>query len=114
MKLVLPIFLLFMLSACSDYIPAEKKAVINPVTHEITKLAPCPDWSHQTQNYDNSVHSNFGCATANNIAIQLDDPADAVRGHGTSTDTESTVRTIGRYRVGEIPKPLQPLSELGN
>ncbi|MBN8543556.1 MAG: hypothetical protein J0M34_04750 [Alphaproteobacteria bacterium] len=114
MKHILPILLLASLAACDDYVPAEKKAVINPVTREITKPAPCPDWSHQTENYDNSVHSNFGCATANNIAIQLDDPADAVRGHGSGTDTESTVRTVGRYRAGEIPQPLQPLSDVGN
>lgn len=110
------ILALFTLAACSDYAPVKKQSVINPVTREITPPAPCPDWSHPNPgNYDNSVHSNFGCATAKNLAIQLADPADAVRGHGEKTgDTEAGVRAVQRYRAGEIPAPLSPLSEVGN
>lgn len=104
---------LLALAAC-DYTPVKKEATINPVTREITPPTPCPDWSSPTENYDNSVHSNFGCATAKNTAIQLADPADAVRGHGDNrADTEAGVRSIQRYRAGEIPEPLVPLSDVG-
>jgi hypothetical protein len=114
MKPTIVLFALLGLTACSDYTPTEKRFTVDPATHQVTLPSPCPDWSSPTENYDNSKHSNFGCATANNIAIQLDDPADAIEGHGAKTpNTETTVRTIQRYNAGEIPEPLVPLSDIG-
>lgn len=70
----------------------------------------CPDWSQSsTMNYDNSVHSNYGCAVNRNLAVQLADPSDLHHGKGDGmADTTEAARTITRYRAGEIPQPLQP------
>ena len=102
------------LAACGDYVPSEKKAVYDPVTQSLIYPHPCPDWSHSASiNYDQSVHSNFGCAVENNFAVQLDDPADLLYGRGTGGyDLERSVRTIERYRAGEIPAELTPQQTL--
>lgn len=101
--------LLLALPGCTDFTPADKSVHYDQASGELIQ-APCPDWSHPSHaNEDNSLHSNFGCAVNRNLAIQLEDKADLARGHGTpGADTEATVRTIARYRAGEIPEPLQP------
>jgi type IV pilus biogenesis protein CpaD/CtpE len=115
MKVRLSLLVMLSLAACSDYTPVEKKAQVDPVSREITNPQPCPDWSHPTENYDNSQHSNFGCVYERNMLVQMDDPADYVKGSGDKKpDTENTVRTIQRYRAGEIPQPLTPNSDIGN
>ncbi len=98
-----------LLAACNDYEPREKKTSIDPLTGELTLPHPCPDWSHNaTRNYDNSVHSNFGCATANNTAIQVENPLDMNRGHGASgPDAGITSSVIEAYRAGDLPAPLE-------
>lgn len=105
-----------LLSACGDFEPREKKATYDPATHQVVMPYPCPDWSHNPwRNNDNSVHSNFGCATETNLGAQLENPADLQRGHGTaSPDTESTVRVIEQYRAGDIPVPLTPEEDSGS
>ena len=106
---------LLLLSACSDFTPASKEPVYNPTTRTVDVPARCPDWSHSaSNNYDNSVHSNYGCAVGNNMAVQLADPADWQRGHGAQgPDTHTTTRVIERYRAGEIPEPLVPQQTSG-
>lgn len=109
-RVFVPLLLALGLTACADYEPHVKKASYDPVGQELVYPHPCPDWSHSASvNYDNSNHSNFGCAVENNIAAQLEDPADLYRGHGSGADTESTIRVVSRYRAGEIPVPLQPM-----
>lgn len=113
-----PLILLALLTtvvACDDYTPREKKAVYDPATGTTSLPYPCPDWSHNTvRNYDNSVHSNYGCATANNIAVQLEEPADLHRGHGTpGPDAGMTSRVIEAYRAGDLPQPLEPQQDTG-
>ncbi len=100
------------LSACAaDFEPADKVVAVDPTTGYAIPPHPCPDWSHNaTVNYDNSLHSNFGCATNNNMAVQLADPWDLQQGVGSGTgNTDMGIRTIERYRAGEIPEPLVPL-----
>lgn len=109
--MLIPMIALLALTACGDdYIPREKKAVYDPQTQETVLPYPCPDWSHNTvRNYDNSAHSNFGCATHNNMAIQLEDPRDLHRGHGEkSPDAGITTGVIEAYRAGDLPQPLEP------
>ena len=106
-------FSLIMLTACAgDYVPREKQARYDRDTQTVEYPYPCPDWSHASDiNYDNSVYSNYGCATRNNLAQQLAYPEDLDRASGAAgaTDTEATVRTIQRYRAGEIPVQPQPM-----
>jgi type IV pilus biogenesis protein CpaD/CtpE len=100
------------LTACNDFVPVEKTATMNATTGELALPHPCPDWSQNaTINYDNSNHSNYGCAVNGNLAVQLEDPWDllgARPSQGNPSDTETSVRTLERYRAGEIPVPLVP------
>lgn len=112
MRVSVVITLLTLTACASDYVPREKVATYDRETQTIEFAYPCPDWSHASDiNYDNSVHSNYGCATRNNLAQQLAYPQDLDRASGADgrTDTEGTVRTIQRYRAGEIPVALQPM-----
>ena len=99
-----------LLAACSNFVPREKVATYDPETRRLTLPHPCPDWSQsQTHNYLNQPHSNYGCAVNTNAALQLEDPEDLVRGHGTKgPDTETTTRVIEQYRAGDLPAPLTP------
>ena len=110
MRYLITITALLALVACDDYVPREKKAWVDPQTGELGLPYPCPDWSHNAvRNYDNSLHSNYGCATANNMAIQLENPRDLVRGHGTTgPDAGITAGVVEQYRAGKIPAALQP------
>jgi hypothetical protein len=103
------------LAACSDFEPREKIADVDPDTGWVVPPYPCPDWSQDaTVNYDNSLHSNYGCAVNNNLAVQLADPWDLKEGRGTDTgNTDMGVLTIERYRAGEIPVPLTPMQDNG-
>lgn len=63
----------------------------------------CPDWRKSgVTNYSNTPHSNFGCASATNLGLQVADPRDLVKGRGDVTpDTERSLRVIRAYRSGE-------------
>lgn len=100
------------LSACApDYVPRDKNATVDPQTGQAIMPYPCPDWSHNaTINWDNSVHSNYGCAVNNNLAVQLVDPRDLERGRGGSLgDSEASTRVLQQYRAGETPAALNPI-----
>ena len=102
---------LIVLAACSDGTPTPKEPVYDAATNRIIPAGPCPDWSQTSEdNYDNSVHSNYGCAVNNNLAVQVANPRDWAEGHGAEgPDTEITGTVIQRYRAGEIPVPLTPV-----
>lgn len=113
---IAPIIVLLALAGCSgDYVPREKATRVDPQTGALDLPYPCPDWSHNPSvNFDNSVHSNYGCATANNLAVQLEDPRDLVRGHGTpGPDAGITADAVARYRAGEIPAEFTPEQDVG-
>lgn len=105
------------LAACGDdYVPGEKTANYNQETGAIELPYPCPDWSHSSViNYDNSPHSNYGCAVNTNMAQQLANPEDLSHGRDQDAshapDTEITTRVVEQYRAGEIPAPLEPMQE---
>lgn len=105
----------FALAACDNYTPREKVAVFDPETQELVMPYPCPDWSQsQVHNYENQLHSNFGCAVNTNAAVQIEDPRDLHRGHGDSNpDTEVTTRAVSLYRSGDIPVALTPIQSSG-
>ncbi len=60
----------------------------------------CPDWSkYSANNVYNTPHSNAGCATKTNIALQVADPGDLLRGSGDATpDNMRSNVAIGRYQ----------------
>ena len=109
--------LALILAACSDnFVPQEKTAQYDPTTGELTLPHPCPDWSQsQTQNYLHQTHSNFGCAVNTNNALQVAEPSDLYRGHGTTTpDIETTIGVVQQYRAGKLPVPLVPQQDAGS
>lgn len=105
----LPVLCLFALAACGDFTPAPKEPRYDAATGQII-LPPCPDWSHPSVgNYDNSMHSNYGCAVNRNMAVQVEQPSDWEKGYGQfGPDTETTLGVVSRYRSGELPEPLVP------
>jgi hypothetical protein len=115
LPLLLGLPILLSLAACGDeFVPREKVAQYDPETGTLELPYPCPDWSHSSLiNYDNSPHSNYGCAVNTNVAQQLANPEDIAHGapsdQSVGPDTEVTTRVIEQYRAGEIPVPLEPI-----
>jgi pilus assembly protein CpaD len=45
------------------------------------RLPDCPDWSDPIiGKWSNQAHSNFGCATATNLGLMVEDPHDLIEG----------------------------------
>ena len=81
----------------------------------VVVLPPCPDWTKfPGTNYANTVHSNFGCATAINLGLMVADPADLASGRKIGpADGEYAAAAVERYRKGEI-KPIQSQLSTGD
>lgn len=64
----------------------------------------CPDWRHSAViNYDNSVMSNHGCATAINLGHMLADKNHLLKSVGDQRpQTESSVMAVENYYRAEI------------
>lgn len=77
------------------------------VKRYVVELPPCPDWTKfPGANFANTVHSNFGCATAINLGLMVADPADLKSGRGLGpADGEYSAAAIERYRMGKT-KPI--------
>lgn len=107
--------LLLSLAACDNFTPRQKVATVDSQTGALVLPHPCPDWSQsQVHNYLNEPHSNFGCATNTNTALQLADPQDLVRGHGVDgPDGNITAHVVEQYRAGTLPQPITPTPTTG-
>lgn len=65
----------------------------------------CPDWSSKSDvNYNNSNHSNYGCAINSNLAAMVANPEDLLEGQKGTGETVVTTSTkaINSYR-GQQP-----------
>lgn len=105
---------LFLTACTDDFVPRDKTATYDSATGTLDLPYPCPDWSHSSLiNYDNSLHSNFGCAVNTDSAQQLANPEDIAHGRASensaSPDSEISEGVIEQYRAGKIPQPLQPI-----
>ncbi|WP_066719317.1 CpaD family pilus assembly lipoprotein [Sphingomonas pituitosa] len=72
------------------------------LTRTTANVPGCPDYAHPSgMTADASTSSNFGCATASNLAAMVADPADLVRGApGSPTaDPMTMTKAIGAYRA---------------
>jgi len=69
------------------------------------RVAGCPDWRKPVlDEFSNSKSSNFGCASANNLALMIADPEDLVRGReGGPSDGVRAAQTIRDYKSGALP-----------
>lgn len=74
------------------------------VRRYVAVAPPCPDWS-KPSGFDpgNTEASNFGCATATNLARMVADPADLVRGRALGpADGVREADAYRRYREGDV------------
>ncbi|MBL6945271.1 MAG: hypothetical protein ISR47_01380 [Rhodospirillales bacterium] len=73
------------------------------VRRYVVTLPGCPDWSGRpgiTEN--NTVGSNWGCATASNLGLMVANPSDLAIGRVPGPmDGEFAVLAVQRYRAGE-------------
>jgi pilus assembly protein CpaD len=75
------------------------------VEHAIASAPGCPDWTKSTiENFANTVHSNFGCATAANLAAMVADPRDLLNGRPMGPVVgDAATAPMHRYRTGKLP-----------
>lgn len=69
--------------------------IVLDIEHAVATRPACPDWSKPPIDYSGQVASNFGCATATNLANMVADPADLLRGNPNS-------RTAGDLAAGAV------------
>ncbi len=81
-------------------------AVIDSVRYLVT-LPPCPNWSKSPDGgFTNTPSSNFGCATADNLALMVASPADLVSGRALGPAAgEDAASAVARYENGEVVIP---------
>jgi pilus assembly protein CpaD len=59
---------------------APNRATVEVVRYLVT-LPPCPNWSKEpSYDFDNSTHSNFGCANVGNLGRMVASPSDLAAG----------------------------------
>jgi len=66
----------------------------------------CPDWRKPSQfDPNNTVSSNFGCATEANLGLMIADPRDLIVGQSIGPgEGGRNAATVARYRAGKVPK----------
>lgn len=83
-------------------VPSDRIRVGSSVTR-LTAPVGCPNWfdGEHTTNYGNTTLPNFGCASAHNLGMTLEDPNDYLkgRGHSGTADTERATRVLEVYRT---------------
>ncbi len=82
--------------------PSTADSIRVVVTRTSASVSGCPDNRHASgMTADASTSSNFGCATAANLAAMIADPADLVRGAPSApiADPLTMNKAIGAYRA---------------
>ena len=100
----------------SDPPPAEPGLLLSPRPSGADKavilagrfdvhVSGCPDWRKpELDEYSNTASSNFGCASAHNLALMVADPEDLVRGREAGpSDGVRAASTVRKYRSGVLP-----------
>ena len=75
------------------------------IERTVATAVNCPNWSKPPGNdFGNTLHSDFGCATAANLTAMIADPHDLVAGRAMGPETgDIALAPIHRYRTGKIP-----------
>ena len=75
----------------------------------------CPNWSKAPGNdFANTMHSDYGCSTANNLAAMVADPRDLVTGRPLPPESgDAALAALHRYRTGKV-LPLADESASGS
>ena len=76
------------------------------INHYIATAHECPDWTKPPGNdLANTLPSDFGCATAANLAAMIADPRDLTRGREfEATGGDPAVAALQRYRIGKTTR----------
>ncbi len=97
-----------------------------PIRLSFTKLqarlaSRCGEWpddlgsGHTLDSWDNRTYYNFGCATQQTMAAQIDDPRDLVRPRADDpSDVQMRTRAIGDIRNGTDPSTIWSSSILSS
>lgn len=77
------------------------------VDRYVATAPACPNWTkNPISDHNNEPASNFGCATATDLALMIDDPRDLVIGRTLDpAAAEPAIEPVTRYRAGKV-KPL--------
>ena len=91
----------------SDVPPNEMRVVIE---NYVATAPNCPNWSKAPGNdFANTMHSDFGCSTASNLAAMVADPRDLEAGRTMGPASgDQALSAIHQYRTG---KPASSSSE---
>ena len=71
------------------------------VTRSTASVPGCPDWSAKSDiNYNNAMHSNYGCAINSNLAAMVANPEDLIKGQEGTGETivATSSKAIDTYR----------------
>lgn len=88
------------------------------VSRRRAEVPNCPDWSQPSQpNFNNRSMSNFGCGVNSNLAMQVANPVDLIRGQegSVAVDALAGAKAIRMYRNWPLTgiAPGQTLRPLG-
>lgn len=74
------------------------------VDRVVASVPNCPNWSKAPGNdFGNTMHSDFGCATANNLAGMVDDPRDLAGGRTMGPlKGDAALEAMHKYRTGKV------------
>lgn len=72
--------------------------------HYVANVPDCPNWSKPVGNdFANTLHSDFGCATATNLAAMVDDPHDLLVGRTMGPVVgDPASAPVHAYRTGKV------------
>ncbi|MCP4328753.1 MAG: hypothetical protein GY791_10010 [Alphaproteobacteria bacterium] len=97
--------------------PSSSPAAIVPDEHVTVTLARyivvppnCPDWRKPSRSDpNNTVSSNYGCATEANLGLMVADPRDLIVGRAIGpSDASVNAAVVSRYRQGKAKKAKAP------
>jgi pilus assembly protein CpaD len=71
--------------------------------HAVASAPGCPDWSKAPGNdFDNTLHSDFGCTTATDLAAMIADPRDLLVGHVMGPAVgDNALAAMHKYQTGK-------------
>jgi pilus assembly protein CpaD len=83
------------------------------VEHAVATVPRCPNWTKPPGNdFDNTLHSDFGCSSAIDLAAMVADPRDLVEGRPLAPVVgDAAIWPIERYRTGAPEKPEQTAAQ---
>ena len=78
--------------------------VVLMVDRYVVSPPRCPDWSASpATGHANIPNSNYGCATANNFALMIDNPRDLIAGRALGpASAEPSLNSVSRYRTDQV------------